>query len=137
MKYSSIPNTHLSFKSHLLLYGTSLYPSRNYTIHCAYICQHFFYYCNYLLVPFFFFNVCLCNIVTEGIDSTARLLNPDFDAYIQMILAHQFLHLLFSFYLFIYFLFMRGRDIGRGSSRLPMGSLMWDSIPGPRDHDLS
>ena len=27
--------------------------------------------------------------------------------------------------------------IGRGRSRLPMGSLMRDSIPGPRDPDLS
>ena len=26
----------------------------------------------------------------------------------------------------------RGRDIGRRSSRLPMGSLMWDLIPGSR-----
>ena len=31
----------------------------------------------------------------------------------------------------------RGRDIGTGRSRLPAGSLMWDSIPGPWDHDLS
>ena len=30
-----------------------------------------------------------------------------------------------------------GRDIGRGRSRLPAGSLMQDLIPGPRDHDLS
>ena len=31
----------------------------------------------------------------------------------------------------------KGRVTGRGRSRLPMGSLMRDSIPGPRDHDLS
>ena len=31
----------------------------------------------------------------------------------------------------------RSRDIGRGRSRLPAGSLMRDSIPGPRDHNLS
>ena len=31
----------------------------------------------------------------------------------------------------------RGRDKGRGRSRLPAGNLMWDSIPGPWDHDLS
>ena len=31
----------------------------------------------------------------------------------------------------------RGRDIGRGRSGFPAGSLMQDSIPGPRDHDLS
>ena len=31
----------------------------------------------------------------------------------------------------------RGRDIGRGRSRLPVGSPMWDSIPGLRDHTLS
>ena len=30
----------------------------------------------------------------------------------------------------------RGREIGRGRSRLPVGSLMWDSIPESRDHDL-
>jgi len=31
----------------------------------------------------------------------------------------------------------RGGDIGRGISRLPVGSPMQDSIPGPRDHGLS
>ena len=31
----------------------------------------------------------------------------------------------------------RGRHTGRGRSRLPVGSLMRDSIPGSRDHDLS
>ena len=31
----------------------------------------------------------------------------------------------------------READIGRGRSSLPARSLMWDSIPGPRDHDLS
>ena len=31
----------------------------------------------------------------------------------------------------------RGRDTGKGKSRLPAGSLMWDPIPGPRDHNLS
>ena len=31
----------------------------------------------------------------------------------------------------------RGRDTGRGRSRLPAGSPMQDSIPGPQDHDLS
>ena len=31
----------------------------------------------------------------------------------------------------------RGRDIGRGRSRLPMGSPVWDSIPGPQDHALN
>ena len=31
----------------------------------------------------------------------------------------------------------RGRDTGRGRSRLPARSPMWDSIPGPREHDLS
>ena len=31
----------------------------------------------------------------------------------------------------------KGRDIGRGRSRLPPGSLVWNSILGLRDHDLS
>ena len=31
----------------------------------------------------------------------------------------------------------RGRDIGRGRSRLPVVSLMRDSIPGPQDQDLN
>ena len=31
----------------------------------------------------------------------------------------------------------RGRDIGRERSRLPPGSLMRDSIPGPQNHNLS
>ena len=31
----------------------------------------------------------------------------------------------------------RGRDVGRGRSRLPAGSLMWDSIPGPWDYAQS
>ena len=30
----------------------------------------------------------------------------------------------------------RGRDTGRGRSRLHAGSPMWDSIPGPQDHAL-
>ena len=52
----------------------------------------------------------------------------------------------FVFKDFIY-LFMRhrerGRDVGRRRSRRPMGTHsipmtpVWDSIPGPRDHDLS
>ena len=32
---------------------------------------------------------------------------------------------------------MRGRDIGRGRSRLLAGSLMQNSIPRPQDHDLN
>ena len=31
----------------------------------------------------------------------------------------------------------RGRDIGRGRSRLPEGSSVWNSIPEPWDHDRS
>ena len=31
----------------------------------------------------------------------------------------------------------KGRDVGRGRSTLQAGSPMWDSIPGPQDHDLS
>ena len=30
-----------------------------------------------------------------------------------------------------------GRGIGRRRSRLPMGNLMQNLIPGPQDHDLS
>ena len=41
---------------------------------------------------------------------------------------------------FIY-LFMRDterdRDLGRGRSRIPAGSPVWDLIPGPQDHHLS
>ena len=60
---------------------------------------------------------------------------------------HEFIHNLYTFYLafiflkkdFIY-LFMRDRERqrqGRGKSKLPVGSLMWDSIPEPQDHALS
>ena len=31
----------------------------------------------------------------------------------------------------------RGRDTGRGKSRIHAGSPMWDSIPELWDHDLS
>ena len=31
----------------------------------------------------------------------------------------------------------RGRDLDRGRSRLPVGSSMWDSLPGRWDHALS
>ena len=31
----------------------------------------------------------------------------------------------------------RGRDTGRGRSRISAGSLTWDSISGPQDHTLS
>ena len=45
------------------------------------------------------------------------------------------------FVLHFIYLFMRyterGRDIGRGRSRLPVGSLMWGLILGPQDHALS
>ena len=44
----------------------------------------------------------------------------------------------FKIYLFIHGRHReRGRDTGRGRSRLLAGSPMWDSIPGPRDHALS
>ena len=46
---------------------------------------------------------------------------------------------LFFFFLRFYLLIHerhteRGRDTGRGRSRLHAGSPMWDLIPGPRDH---
>ena len=50
---------------------------------------------------------------------------------------------LISPFLKIFYLFIherrteRGRETGRGRSRLPLGSPMQDSIPGPWDHDLS
>ena len=31
----------------------------------------------------------------------------------------------------------RGRDLGRGRSRLSAGNPMWDSVPGLQDHALS
>ena len=41
----------------------------------------------------------------------------------------------------LFYLFMRDtqsvRDMDRGRSRLPVEILMWDSVPGPWDHDLS
>ena len=41
-------------------------------------------------------------------------------------------------YLFIHERHREGdRDTGRGRSRLPTGSPMWDLIPGPQDPDLS
>ena len=44
----------------------------------------------------------------------------------------------FSFFLNFVYLFMgdRGRDTGKGRSRLHAGSPMWDSILGPQDHTL-
>ena len=52
--------------------------------------------------------------------------------------------ILVHFFLFkIFYLFIheghteRGRDIGRGRTRLHAGSLMWDSIPALWDHTLS
>ena len=42
------------------------------------------------------------------------------------------------FYLFIHERHTeRDRDTGRGRSWLPVGNLMWDSIQGPQDHNLS
>ena len=50
-------------------------------------------------------------------------------------------HLFLSFFKGFIHLFMRdtqkGRDTGRVRSKLPAKSLMWDSIPGPQDYDLS
>ena len=52
-----------------------------------------------------------------------------------------FLFYFILFYFILFYLFMRntekGRDIGRERSRLPTGSLMWDIIPRPWDHDLN
>ena len=51
--------------------------------------------------------------------------------------------LFYFFYFFKDFIYLlmrdteRGRDIGRGRSKLLMGNPMWDSIPGPQDHNLS
>ena len=40
------------------------------------------------------------------------------------------------FYLFIHERYRKkGRDIGRRRTRLPVGSLTWDSIPGPQDQE--
>ena len=41
------------------------------------------------------------------------------------------------FFLSFLYLFMRDTETGRGRSSLSVWSLMWDSIPGPWDHDLS
>ena len=38
---------------------------------------------------------------------------------------------------FIYLFTERSRDVGRGESRLPKRSPVWDSIPGLWDHNLS
>ena len=49
----------------------------------------------------------------------------------------------FFFFFLRFYLFIHGRhkerggDTDRGRSRLPTGSPMWNSILGPRDHDLS
>ena len=54
-----------------------------------------------------------------------------------------FLKILFFFFKDFIYLFVthrqgeRGRDIGRGRSRLHAGSLIWDSIPGLQNHALS
>ena len=51
---------------------------------------------------------------------------------------YTYLLFLKRFYLFIHERHgERGRDTGRGRSRLSVGSPIQDSIPGPRDHDLS
>ena len=49
-----------------------------------------------------------------------------------------FLFVFLRFYLFTHERHRdRGRNIGRGRSRLLVGSPMWDSTPGPWDHNLS
>ena len=53
-------------------------------------------------------------------------------------LKHVWILFLKKDYLFIYkWETERGRDTGRGRSRFLVGSLMWDLIPGLRDHNLS
>ena len=42
-----------------------------------------------------------------------------------------------GFFFKILFIHERHRDTGRGRSWLHAGNLMWNSIPGPWDHDLS
>ena len=57
-------------------------------------------------------------------------------------LAQYFLFIILDFLKDFIYLFMkdtqreRGRDTGRGRSRLHAGSPMWDSIPGLQDHTL-
>ena len=55
-------------------------------------------------------------------------------------LRRQFCFCYFSFFKRLY-LFIRDMEreaeTGRVKGRLPAGSLMWDSLPGPQDHDLS
>ena len=54
-----------------------------------------------------------------------------------------FLHFYYFLFYFLKILFIhkrhreRGRDTDRERSMLPVGSLIWDLIPGPWDHDLS
>ena len=59
---------------------------------------------------------------------------------VKIIRFNRTLHLNFIFndYLFIHERHReRGRHTGRGRGRFPAGSLMQDSIPGSRDHNLS
>ena len=79
----------------------------------------------------------------EGVDSGERkeTTEKNFQAK-KRVLWFFFLSFFFLFKIFIY-LFMRdtegerGRDTGRGRSRLHAGSLTWDLIPGLQDHYLS
>ena len=97
-------------------------------------------FCKYLLLvlglSFHFFKqlffkfIYLCNLYTPcGLE-----LNPKIKCLI-VLLTESDWHLLFTFLKKISFIYswetQRGRDIGRGRSRLPTSSPMWDSIPGP------
>ena len=78
---------------------------------------------------------CKGNLSPESDSLFASLSLPSLSLHLLLLLSLCF----FFKILFIYYdrHRERGRDIAKGRSRIPMGSLMQDSIPGPQDHDLS
>ena len=57
--------------------------------------------------------------------------------YLFILLIYLLIYSFILLYLFSASQRERGRDIGRGKSRLHTGSSMWDLIPGLQDHDPS
>ena len=73
------------------------------------------------------------NMSLKGLSFPFHLLLP----YLRSLWSHtQYETFIFFFLRFYLFMRDRGRDTGRGRSRLHAGSLMWDSIPGLQNHAL-
>ena len=132
---------------HLIFFGHKFWEAEemewNPDSFCGPRAQHCFplrllplYYCPHLHRPSFCPLYILVPCSVTGICYSLCLADSSPDPYVSGSFLSLRLFFFLRFYLFIHERHReRGRDVGRGRSRLPTGTLMQDSIPGPQDHD--